>query len=77
MNIDFDEIRVLREDYVAALHAENAALAAVSSYALGGGIDLKELHRLQDELQKAYAETTRAGKAWNDRIGKALPKDLT
>jgi hypothetical protein len=76
MNIDFDEIRVLREDYIAALHAENAAIAAVSAYALGGGVQLKELHRLQAELQKAYDETTRAAKAWNDRIAQALPKDL-
>jgi|KBSMisStaDraftv2_1062788.scaffolds.fasta_scaffold1376699_1 hypothetical protein len=75
MNIDFDEVRMLRDDYVDALHAENAALFAVSAYLNGGGKDVKELARLQAEVQKAYEETTRAGKAWNERIAQALPKD--
>jgi hypothetical protein len=76
MNIDFDEVRMLRDDYVDALRAENAALSAVSTYLNDGGKDVKELARLQAQVTKAYEATTRAGKAWNDRIAKALPQDL-
>lgn len=72
MNIDFDEVRILRDEYVGALQAENAALSAVSAYLNGGGNDVKELARLQVAVQKAYEETTRAGKAWNERIAQAL-----
>lgn len=68
MNIDFDEMRMLRDDYVDALHAENAALAAMSNYLSEGGKDPAEIQRLQRRVQKAYDETTRAGKAWNDRV---------
>jgi len=75
MNIDFDEVRMLRDDYVDALRAENAALSAVSAYLNDGGKDMKELARLQAKVRKAYEETTRAGKAWNDRIAQALPND--
>jgi len=75
MNIDFDEMRRLRDDYVDALHAENAALAAMSTYLSDGGRDAAEIQRLQRLVQKAYDETTRAGKAWNDRIGQVAPAD--
>ena len=75
MNIDFDEIRMLRDDYVDALKAENAALSAVSAYLNEGGRDMKELQRLQAEVQSAYNETTRAGKAWNDRVGQVAPPE--
>jgi hypothetical protein len=75
MSVDFDQLRTLREDYIEALKRESEPLAAVSAYALAGGTDRQDLQRMQADLQTAYDTTTRAGKAWNERIAQTLPKD--
>jgi hypothetical protein len=59
MNIDFDEVRMLRDDYVDALRAENAALSAVSAYLNDGGKDMKELKIAGESAEGLRRDDTR------------------